>query len=71
MRPVMPARTSSSPVVLSARHPPADRSAFTFADLADAPVVRPDALVSPEAEPFWPAGPRLDGRSAPRACSNI
>ncbi|MFI1722494.1 LysR family transcriptional regulator [Streptomyces sp. NPDC020489] len=62
-------RTDPRAVVLSARHPLADRSTLTLADLADDPVVRPDVLVSPEAERFWLADPRPDGRSAPHGPS--
>ncbi|GGQ45202.1 LysR family transcriptional regulator [Actinomadura coerulea] len=53
-------------VVLSPRHPLADRSAVTMADLAGEPVVRPDVLTSPEAERFWIVDPRPEGGPAPR-----
>jgi DNA-binding transcriptional LysR family regulator len=53
-------------VVLSSRHPLADRPALTLADIAADPVVRPDVLASPEAERFWLADPRPDGSAAPR-----
>ncbi|MEV0173624.1 LysR family transcriptional regulator [Streptomyces sp. NPDC050803] len=59
-------RTDPRAVVLSTRHPLADRPTLTLADLADDPVVRPDVLTSPESERFWLADPRPDGRPAPR-----
>ncbi len=59
-------RSDPRAVVLSARHPLADRPTVTLADLADDPVVRPDVLTSPEAERFWLADPRPDGSAAPR-----
>lgn len=55
-------RTDPRAVVMSAGHPLADRNTLTFADLSDEPVLRPDVLVSPEAERFWLADPRPDGR---------
>ncbi|MFE1285811.1 LysR family transcriptional regulator [Streptomyces sp. NPDC058751] len=59
-------RTDPRAVALSARHPLAGRSGLTLADLADAPVLRPDVLTSPEAERFWLMDPRPDGGPAPR-----
>ncbi|MGK5553639.1 LysR family transcriptional regulator [Actinomadura kijaniata] len=59
-------RSDPRAVVLSARHPLADRSTVTLADLAGEPVLRPDVLTSPEAERFWLADPRPDGTPAPR-----
>ncbi|MGV9452553.1 LysR family transcriptional regulator [Streptomyces sp. NPDC003635] len=58
-------RTDPRAVVLSARHPLADRPSLTLTELADDPVVRPDVLASPEADRFWIADPRPDGRPAP------
>ncbi|CAL9459514.1 HTH-type transcriptional regulator HdfR [Actinosynnema sp. ALI-1.44] len=59
-------RSDSRAVVLSTRHPLADRPTVTLADVAHDPVVRPDVLASPEAERFWLADPRPDGSAAPR-----
>ncbi|MEV4002785.1 LysR family transcriptional regulator [Actinomadura sp. NPDC049753] len=59
-------RSDPRAVVLSDRHPLADRSTVTLADLADDPVVRPDVLTSPEAERFWIMDPRPGGGPAPR-----
>ncbi|MEV0663138.1 LysR family transcriptional regulator [Actinomadura luteofluorescens] len=59
-------RSDPRAVVLSPRHPLADRSTVTLADLAGDPVVRPDVLTSPEAERFWMADPRPGGGPAPR-----
>ncbi|WP_308020048.1 LysR family transcriptional regulator [Streptomyces sp. SP2-10] len=58
-------RTDPRAVVLSTRHPLADRPTLTLADLAGDPVVRPDVLASPEAERYWLVDPRPDGRPAP------
>ncbi|MEV5729720.1 LysR family transcriptional regulator [Streptomyces pharetrae] len=62
-------RTDPRAVVVSTRHPLADRNTLTLADLADEPVLCPDVLVSPEDERFWLADPRPDGRPAPRGRS--
>ncbi len=59
-------RSDPRAVVLSTRHPLADRPAVSLADLADDPVLRPDVLTSAEAERFWLADPRPDGSPAPR-----
>ncbi|CCK32536.1 LysR family transcriptional regulator [Streptomyces davaonensis JCM 4913] len=59
-------RADPRAVVLSTRHPLADRPTLALADLADDPVIRPDVLTSPVAERFWLADPRPDGRPAPR-----
>ncbi|MEW9552355.1 LysR family transcriptional regulator [Nonomuraea sp. NPDC050783] len=59
-------RSDPRVVVVSTRHPLADRPAVTLADLADDPVIRPDVLTSPEAERFWLADPRPGGGPAPR-----
>ncbi|KZB88435.1 LysR family transcriptional regulator [Amycolatopsis regifaucium] len=59
-------RTDPPAVALSTTHPLAGRSALTLADIAGEPVVRPDVLVSAEAERFWLADPRPDGTPAPR-----
>ncbi|MDT7840174.1 LysR family transcriptional regulator [Streptomyces justiciae] len=59
-------RTDRRAVVLSTRHPLADRTTLTLTDLADDPVLRPDVLASPEAGRYWLADPRPDGRPAPR-----
>jgi DNA-binding transcriptional LysR family regulator len=59
-------RSDPRAVVLSTRHPLADHPTVTLADLADEPVLRPDVLTSSEAERFWMADPRPDGRPAPR-----
>jgi len=58
-------RTDPRAVVLSARHPLADRPALTLADIAGEPVLRPDVLVSAEAQRFWLSDPRPDGTPAP------
>jgi DNA-binding transcriptional LysR family regulator len=59
-------RSDPRAVVMSIRHPLADRPELTMADVAGDPVVRPDVLASPEAERFWLADPRPDGSAAPR-----
>ncbi|MFD6394312.1 LysR family transcriptional regulator [Nocardia sp. NPDC060259] len=53
-------------VVVSPRHPLADRATVSLDDLADDPVLRPDVLTSAQAERFWLADPRPGGSSAPR-----
>ncbi|MEU4328993.1 LysR family transcriptional regulator [Nonomuraea dietziae] len=59
-------RSDPRAVVVSTRHPLADRPTVTLADLADDPVLRPDVLTSSEAERFWLADPRPGGSPAPR-----
>jgi DNA-binding transcriptional LysR family regulator len=62
-------RTDPRAAVVSARHPLADRSAVSLAELAGEPVIRPDVLASPEAERFWVADPRPDG--SPARCGPV
>lgn len=52
-------------VALSPRHALAHRTSVTLADIAEDPVLRPDILTSEQAQQFWTADPRPDGRSAP------
>lgn len=54
-------RSDTRVAVLPARHPLANRTELTLADLADEPVVRPDVLTSSTAEQF-----QIGGRMACR-----
>lgn len=59
-------RTDRRMVALPAGHRLAGRASVTLADLADEPVIVPEAAVSEEVTRHWLAEPRPDGRPAPR-----